>query len=115
MPMSVRTIKYELEAKLIDESSGLFSKPSGKVERKSYGDGTERLKISVRNLKAPKQSIAIIKVSSQEIAQLPLIKGSGRLDDESKDPTAFPTLEAGQTIKVYVDSTQVLSGDLSVD
>jgi len=89
--MSVRAVKYELEAKLIGESSGHFSKPSGKVERKSYSDGTERLKISVRNLKALKQSTAIIKVDSQEIAQLSLIKGSGRLDDESKDPTALPT------------------------
>lgn len=113
--MSVRTVKYELEAKLTGESSGLFSKSSGKVKRKSYSDGGERLKISVRNLKVPTQSIAVVKVDDQEVAQMPLTKGSGCLDNESNDPTSLPTLEVGQTIEVYVDGTQVLSGKLYVD
>ena len=42
--MPIRTIKRELEAKLKGPGGGFFSNPGGKVERKSYGDGVERLR-----------------------------------------------------------------------
>jgi hypothetical protein len=113
--MSLRTVNYELEAKLTGQSGGLFSKPSGKIERKSYADGSERLKISVRSIKVPDQSTAIVTVDDQEIAQLSLIKGSGRLDTESKDSTSIPTFRVGQAVEVRVLGKSVLDGILYED
>ncbi|MDH3378812.1 MAG: hypothetical protein OEQ39_17950 [Gammaproteobacteria bacterium] len=113
--MSLKIVKYELEAKLTTDSGGRFSKPSGKIERKSYGDGRERLKISVRNLKVPDRSTAIVKADDREIAQIPLVDGSGHIDNESDDSSSIPTLQVGQAIEILVDDTLILSGKLYVD
>lgn len=113
--MSVRSVKRELEAKLKAESGRLFSKPSGKVERKTYGDGAERLKISLRNLDVPEGSLATIVVDGHEISQIMLVKGAGRLDNESRDTKSIPSFEAGQIVEVYVDGEKQLGGKLYVD
>ncbi len=113
--MPIRTVTYELEAKLTGPAHGFFSRPSGKLERKLYGDGTHRLKIRVRNLKAPDDSLAVVTAGGEEIAQIPLTKGAGRLDIESTEPDAVPTLEKHQLIEVAVDGDTVLSGQLYVD
>ena len=113
--MSVRTVKHELEAKLKSSSGGLFSKPSGKLERKTYDDFGERLKVSLRNLRVPDNSIAVVTADDVEIAQIQIHNGTGRIDHESRDPNAFPQLKAGQNIEVKVDATVVLVGELYVD
>jgi hypothetical protein len=113
--MGIRSVKYELEAKLTPETGGLFSKPSGKLERKSYGDDTERLKVSFRNLKVPDASIGVVKADDIEILQIPISDGSGRYDFESSDGSGFPNLTVGQTIAVYVGNTLFLSGKLKED
>ena len=113
--MPIRSVKYELEAKLASTSGGFFSKPSGKLERKSYDDMGERLKISLRNLKVPENSTAIVTADGVEIAQVQINNGSGRIDEETRDPDAFVSLEPGQIIEVLVDSVALLSGQLLVD
>ena len=113
--MVVRIVKFELEAKLTGKTYGPLSKPSGKVERKSYIDGGERLKISIRNLNVPDQSIATVKVNGNEIVQIILTNGSGRVDNEPVSQSFIPRLEAGHIVEVYVDGAQLLSGVLHVD
>lgn len=113
--MTVRSIKFQLEAKLKAASGGFFSKPQGKLERKSYGDMTERLKITVRNLKVQDNSVAIITSDGKELIELPIISGRGKYDEESNDASTFPALEPGQKIEVSVDGNIVLSGKLYVD
>ena len=112
--MSIRTIKFELEAKLRGKG-GFFSRPGGKVERKSYASGEERLKISLWNLKVPVNSLATVKADNMEIARIPLMDGKGRIDVESTDFNDIPGLAAGQEITVYVDDRLVLRGEVYVD
>ena len=119
--MGVRTVTRELEAKLTGKSRGLFSRPSGKLERKSYQDGGERLKISIRNLKIPTPSNAVIKVDNIEIEQIPIVDGFGGfggfggLDTETEDSDDLPGLAIGQSIEVIVKGDPVLRGVLYVD
>jgi len=113
--MSIRTITFELEAKLKATAGGLFFKPRGKVERKSYGDATERLKVKVSNLKVPDGSEAIVTVDGEEIARIEVMGGRGRFDEESRDPAMIPELQRGQTIEVSVGGEVLLRGNLYVD
>lgn len=113
--MSIRSVKYELEAKLNSRVGGMFSKPTGKLERKSYEDHSERLKITLRNLKVPNESVAIVSADGLEIAQVPIQKGVGRFDKESRGPAAFPKLEVDQKIEVHVNGALILDGALRVD
>ena len=113
--MSVRTVVFELEAKLKGGAGGLFSKPGGKLERKVYSDSGERLKISLRNLKVPDDSVAVVKADDLEIARLTIRKGAGRTDQESPGPGTLPQLEAGQDIAVEVNGSVILNGRLQLD
>jgi len=113
--MSIRSIRYELEAKLEGRTGGLFSKPIGKLERKSYGDGGERLKIWLRNLKVPDNSIAVVTAGGMEIAEVPIHDRAGRIDTESRDPNDFPNLQADQSIEVHVGNVLILTGKLYKD
>ena len=113
--MTVRTVTLELEARLKGGGGGLFSKPAGKVERKSYQDGGERLKVSARNIDAPEGSEATVLANGSEILRLALTSGVVRYDEERPAASALPALEAGQLIEVVVDGTVVLSGKLAVD
>ncbi len=113
--MSIRRIKHELEAKLTGEAYGFFSRPSGKVERKSYGDGGERLKISIRNIKAPDCTIAVVKADGKQIAEMSVNNGAAKVDIESKNATAIPSLQKGNTIEVEIGGEILLSGQLYVD
>lgn len=112
--MTLRAVEYELEAKLKGDGS-FFSKPGGKVERKSYSDGSERLKISLRKLKASEGSFATVKIGGSEVAQLKIEKGSARFDEESTELSAMPKMKAGQSVEVLVDGALVLQGTLNVD
>jgi len=78
-------------------------------------DGAERLKISLRKLNAPDNSIAIVAADGQEIAQIVIQNGVGRIDNETSNSDALPELRAGQDIKVCIDGVLVLSGRLYVD
>lgn len=112
--MAIRHVKSELEAKLKAVKPGFFSSPSGKIERKSYEDGGERLKISLRKLKVPDRSTAIVTVDGQEIAQVELTNGSGRFDRKVEDES-LPTLSANQRVEVLIDGAAVLAGQLYID
>jgi hypothetical protein len=113
--MTVRIVKHELESKLESRTGGRFSKPNGKLERKTYDDFGERLKIVLRNLRVPDNSIAVVTVDDVEIARFPVHGGTGRFDKESRDSCAFVPMEAGQNIEVKVDAALVLTGKLCVD
>ena len=113
--MAIRTILYELEAKLKPTSGGFFSKPSGKLERKSYEDQTERLKIAVRNIKVPDGTVVKVTADGKEILGLPINDGRGKYDEESKSSATFPALELNQTIGIIIDGEVILSGIIKED
>jgi hypothetical protein len=112
--MGARVVRFELEARLKPAVSYL-PKPNGRVQRKSYSDGGERLKMVVRKIKALDNTLAIIRIGGVEIAQLPLQKGFARYDEESSDINAIPDLKAGQKVEVFADNILFLEGELSED
>lgn len=113
--MTVRGVSKELEARLEGGAGGLFSRPSGKLERKSYRDGGERINISLRNLHVPDDSIAVVMADGLELVQLAIRGGARKLDDGSHDKNDFPAMRAGQTIEVVVGAKMVLRGTLCSD
>ncbi len=113
--MGILSVSRELEAKLASRTGGLFSKPAGKLERKWYGDASERLKIRVRRVKAPAGAAAVVTAGGAEIARLPLRGGSASFDERADGPGILPALEAGQRIEVRVDGTLILEGVLEED
>ena len=113
--MIVRTVKYELEARLKPITSGLYSKSSGKLERKTYGDMTERLKITIRKLKVPDDTLAIVTANGSEIATLPIKNGAGKFDEESGQTGMIQELKVNQTVNVIINDEIVLQGILYED
>ena len=108
--MSVRAVEYEFEAKVESNVGGPCSKHSGKLERKTYDNFGERSYIPLRKLRVSDNSMAMVAADSLEIAQIPAEDGPCRVDNELRDPTTFPKLEAGEDIEVRVNATLVLSG-----
>jgi hypothetical protein len=113
--MGFRKINIGLEGRLKGQTGGIFSKPSGKIEFTSYMDGTDRLEIRVRKIKAPDNTVASVTLFGQEIAQLTVINGCADIDVESKVPGEVPVLERGQPIEVRVNGLLVLLGRMEKD
>lgn len=113
--MAIRHIKFQLEAKLKGTGGGFFSKPAGKLERKSYEDSGERLKVRVRNLKVPDHSNAVVTADGLEVVTIEIMDGSGKYDEEFASAGALPSLDVGQTIEVNVGGKLLLAGKLQVD
>ena len=113
--MSIRGVKHELEARLAGRAGSAFAKASGKIERKTYTDLCERLKISLRGLEVRDDSIAVVSVGEVEVARVPIRDGRGRIDEESMVPGNLPALVEGQLIEVRINDGVVLSGTLSED
>ena len=105
--MGIRSVRLELETKL-KSTGGMFSSAQGKLERKSYTDNGERLKISLKNLKVPDHTTAQVTADGKEIAAIPIENGKGRIDQRSEDSHEPATLEAGQVI-TQVDGQNVAS------
>ena len=110
--MTIRTVKYELEARLNGRSGRLYSKPSGKLEFKQYDDNGTRLKVSVRNLQVPEQTMATVMAGDSKIAELEISHRKGRLDIE---PADIPDLLPRQVIRIIVDGNTLLEGKLYED
>ncbi|MDX1561624.1 MAG: hypothetical protein R3305_01785 [Gammaproteobacteria bacterium] len=100
----------ELEAKLAS-ADRRFAKASGKLERKVYGDSTERLKVRIKGLDAAEASLV---VAGREIASVTVAHGRAELDLESA-AGAVPPMRAGETVQVSVDEVVALEGTLVED
>lgn len=113
--MPLRHVEHELEAKLTRPANGPSARASGKLERKRYGDDSERVKISLRKLAVADSSVARVTCDGLEIARLPITRGRAGLDEESPGPGVIPALQAGQRVEVHVDGVLLLTGILYQD
>jgi len=113
--MAIRRVLRELEARLIPPAAAARSRANGKLERKEYGDGTERLKISVRGLDVPDGSTALVAVEGSPVTQFDIWRGAGRSDTQTATPSALPEMRVGQVVEVQVAGEIRLSGTLRVD
>jgi len=77
--MAIKVIKEELEAKLDPlGNTTFFSKPRAKVERKVYGDGNERLKVSINNFKVPDSEEVELVINDEVVAKIQIKKKAER-------------------------------------
>ena len=111
--VAIRRVLHELEARLIPPVAPAQPRAEGKLERKEYGDGTERLKISVRGLDVPDGSTALVAVEGSTVTQFDIWRGAGRAD--TRTVSALPEMRAGQVVEVQVAGAILLSGTLRVD
>lgn len=109
--MTMRHVEEELEARLKAVKPGLFSSPHGKIERKRYADGKERLKVKVNKLKSQNGKAARITADGEQIAAATVENGGIRIDRQLD----VPELSAGQLIEVMVDGSPVVAGKLYID
>lgn len=113
--MKFRSVDSELEAKLRGITGGLYSKASGKLERKAYAGSTNRLKIKLRGLGSRTNGVATIIIDGKDIVQISIESGSGNLDLESSGDGNIPNFEPGQIVEVSLDGSIILSGQLYED
>ena len=84
----------------------------GKLERKRYGDGTQRLKVGVRKLELAGRVTLLAKVAGRTIAEVLVTEGSGKFDEEG---VSVPELTAGETVELYHGDVVVAFGKLELD
>ena len=113
--MGIRSVERELEAKLSLTKGGFLSSKAGKLERKQYADGEERLKISLRNLKAQDGSVASVIVDGVEVARIEMNDGGGSLDNSSSVKGEIPDMDPGQLVEVKLGGEVVAQGELRLD
>ena len=111
----MRTILRELETHLFPAAAGPSPKASGKIERKTYGDGTERLKVKVRKLDVPDGRTATVTAGNVVLCEMEVTRGRGEFDREEPAGGALPKLAAGQLVEVRVGEDVHLRGELCVD
>ena len=113
--MAIRTVQSELEAKLKGVAGGRYTGASGKLERKSYADSSERLKVHVKGVDRAPNAIAVVLIDGSEVARIQLQKGRGKVDTESLTPGVIPKCAAGQLVQILVDAEMALEGELAPD
>lgn len=114
--MAIRRVERELEAKLEPVlRDGEFASSRGKLERKSYAGGSQRLKISLRKLSVPDGTTVQVQVDARPLASISIENGRGEFDRESKNQSDVPAMEVGETVTVLLEGTTVMSGALYED
>jgi hypothetical protein len=103
---SINRVTLELEAKLRAPNGGAGR---GKVERKSYADGREKLTMRVRELDLPDGAMTTVYFGDREVTTLEIARGRGQFRLESRD-TPVPTANEGETVRFLHDGIEILSG-----
>jgi len=88
----------------------------GELERKTYADGSERLKISFGGLKSiPSLARVSVVIDDTETCELPVEKGRARLDLRSEERASVPTVAVGQVVEIRLDGQVLLRGTFRPD
>lgn len=110
--LGFRRIDRELEARLTPPASG---QASGKVERKWYRDGGERLKLRARNLDVPDGTEVSVRIDGRPLMALRVERGRAKLDLEAASGGNIPVVRAGEALVVEWDGTVLLHGEFYED
>ncbi|MDH3702492.1 MAG: hypothetical protein OEU46_14375 [Alphaproteobacteria bacterium] len=102
----------ELEAKLRSADGGAGR---GKVERKWYADGGEKLTVRMRGLDLPDGTAVAVYFGDRAVAVLEIGKGAGHLRLESDDNIAVPAADDGEIARVLHNDVLLLSGKFQLD
>lgn len=114
--MGFRGRNHELEADLYEvPMSHLDRREMGELERTSYSDGEERLKISFGGIDAPDGTLADVVVDGAKVAKLPVKRGMARVVLSSTDGARVPDFQKGQEVEIRVSGRAVLAGVFKPD
>jgi hypothetical protein len=114
--MAFRTRRSEYEADLYKvPTPWLFRREMGELERTSYEDGEERLKISFRGVDAPDGACVEVLIDGAAIAQVGVERGRGRLVLSSSEGAEVPEVKTGQEVEIRLLGQPVLAGVFKPD
>jgi hypothetical protein len=114
--MGFRRRNYELEADLYKvPTPWLIRREMGELERTSYADGEERLKIAFRGVDAPDGASVQVVIDGATIAELRLERGRARRILSSNDGDAIPEVKTGQEVEIRLSGRAVLAGVFKPD
>ena len=108
--MGFRRRRYEFEADLYKvPTPWLFRREMGELERTSYEDGEERLKISFRGVEAPDGASVEVMIDGARVAEVSVERGRGRRILSSTEGAAVPEVKAGQQVEIHFQGRPVLA------
>lgn len=114
--MGFRRRNYEYEADLYKvPRPWLFRREMGELERTSYADGEERLKISFRGVEAPDGASAEVVIDGAAVVEVRVERGRGRLILSSNEGVEVPDVKAGQEVEIHFLGKPVLAGVFKLD
>lgn len=87
----------------------------GKIERKRYTGGAERLKLRCRGIGLPDGSRLTLMIAGQAVADLGVNGGRVRLDIDGAAPGAVPEVRAGDFAELCVDGKAIVQGGFRRD
>ena len=113
--MALRLVTRELESRLQPTGAEDATEAAGKVERKTYSDGSERLKIVLRGLASFEGSTAVVSHGENTLAEVVIVGGKGRWDRKSQAPGVVPVLFEEAPVEVRIEGLVVARGRVEHD
>ena len=114
--MAWRRIVMEFEADLYQVPvPRLFKFPKGEVEFKEYSDGERKIEISLWDLKVQDGAIASLRLNGEEMCEVQIVRGRGKLELTSKEITNITEINNGDVLEVYTDGKVLLEGIFAPD
>ena len=109
--MAVHTVEEEFQAKLTAvRPKGIHARPRGKIERKRYRGGAERLMAMFRNLRLPDGCSVEVLVDGELLVRMPVMNGHGRVEISSECGQVVPSVKAGAVAEIRYHGKPVVRG-----
>jgi hypothetical protein len=110
MPLRIRNVHQEYEAKLEPTATSPYPAARGKAEWKVYGDGTRQAKVQVSRLDMPDGTVLELLVENRRIALLTIQGGMARYKREAERGEGVPPVELDQVLQVIHHGQVILAG-----
>ena len=114
--MGWRKVVAEYEADLFpvpkSERSG---GKRGKLERKTYGDGEERLKIRLRKVDVEDGATVRVVIDGDAVCDIKVADGKGRAELSSGEGTQVPSVRVGSVVEIQHQGQPFLRGTFEPD
>jgi hypothetical protein len=98
MNMRIRNVLKEFEVHFRPVQLG--SNIQGKSEWKHYGDGTYRIKISIRNIPLPDDSKLDLFLDGELMMRLSVQNHKAKVDIENYNGIGIPIIKSGQLLQI---------------
>lgn len=111
--MRIRKVLEEFEAHFRPVQPG--STIHGKSEWKHYGDGSYRIKISIRNIPLLDSAKIDLWLDGELMMQLSVQNQKARVDIENYGGIGIPTIKAGQVLQIRSGQDILAEGKYEVE